>query len=151
MNIGQEGSLFAPKVNFGPPTFGPLLLPVTLGEPEIIVVEDDTSMSQAIERLLSAAGLKSRSFPSAEDLLASGASPGAAMLILDIQLPGISGLELHRLLLTAPVAPPVIFITAHDRSNHRDLARQAGAVAYFTKPFAGSELIQEIRRHLPAA
>ncbi|MES2467459.1 MAG: response regulator [Verrucomicrobiota bacterium] len=118
---------------------------------EIIVVDDDASMSQAIGRLLSAVGWKSRSFASAEALLASGASAGATVLIFDIHLPGMSGLELHRQLTAGGPVAPVIFITAQDRAETRDLARQSGAAAYFTKPFAGRELIQAIRHHLPAA
>lgn len=117
---------------------------------EIIVVDDDTGMSQAIERLLSAVGWKSRSFASAEDLLSSGASAGAAVLILDIQLPGISGWELFRQLKAGGPVAPVIFITAQDRPHTRDLARQSGAAAWFTKPFSGNELIQAIRDQLPA-
>ncbi len=118
---------------------------------EIIVVDDDTSMSQAIERLLAAAGWKSRSFASAEALLDSGAGRGAAVLILDIHLPGMSGLELYRRLSAAGNVPPAIFITARDRPDARDLVSGAGAAACFTKPFAGSDLIRAIRLRLPAA
>lgn len=121
------------------------------GDHDIIIVDDDPSMSQAIERLLAAVGWRARSFCSAEELLASGASAGAVVLILDIQLPGMSGLELHRQLAAAGAVPPVIFITAQDRPDSRELARQSGATAWFTKPFAGSELIEAIRQHLPAA
>lgn len=121
------------------------------GEGAIIVVDDDVSMSQAIERLLAAVGWRIRLFASAEKLLESGASASAALLILDVQLPGMTGFELHRQLMAVGAAPPVIFITAQDRPANRELARQAGAVAYFTKPFAGSELIQVILQHLPAA
>jgi FixJ family two-component response regulator len=118
---------------------------------DIIVVDDDVSMSQAIERLLAAAGLKSHTFGSAEALLASGEAADAALLILDIQLPGISGLELHRQLIAAGISPPVIFITAQDRPETRRMAIHSGASAYLTKPFNGSELIGAIRVHLPAA
>lgn len=117
---------------------------------EIIVVDDDMGMSQAIERLLAAAGWKVRSFGSAEALLASGAEFGAAVLILDLQLPGISGLTLFNLLTAKGHVPPVIFITAQDRPDTRNLARRCGAAGYFTKPFSGSELIQAVRELLPA-
>ncbi|RYD31351.1 MAG: response regulator [Verrucomicrobiaceae bacterium] len=120
------------------------------GDYEIIVVDDDVSMSLAIERLLSAAGWSVRSFVSAEALLEDGNFAGAAVLILDIQLPGISGLELHRQISAGGGLTPVIFITALDGADTREQAVQAGGVI-FTKPFDGSELIQEIRRHLPAA
>lgn len=121
------------------------------GGGEIIVVDDDMSMSQAVERLLAAAGWPSRSFASAEDFLASDAVARASVLILDIQLPGISGLELFRQLKAAGGAPPVIFITARDQPDIRDQAREAGAAACFIKPFDGNQLIQTIRHHLPAA
>lgn len=121
------------------------------GDCEIIVVDDDMSMSLAIERLLSAAGWSVRSFASAEELLADGDVVSAAVMILDIQLPGISGLELHRQLSAAGGVPPVIFITALDRAETREQVRLAGASAIFIKPFDGSELIRAIRRHLPAA
>lgn len=117
---------------------------------EIIVVDDDVSMSQAIERLLAAAGWQVRTFNSAEALLASGAAAHAAILILDLQLPGISGFELHRQLVAAGIAAPVIFITAQDRPANQDGIRRAGAAGYFTKPFVGSELIQAICDQLPA-
>jgi FixJ family two-component response regulator len=118
------------------------------GGGEIIVVDDDVSMSQAIERLLAAVGWKARTFPSAEALLESGMAASAAVLILDIQLPGMSGLELQRQLSAVGGAPPVIFMTGQDRPNTREQALQSGAAAYFTKPFVGNELIQVIRRYL---
>lgn len=119
-------------------------------EGEIIVVDDDMSMSQAIERLLAAAGWTVRTFGTAEELLASGEAASATLLILDVQLPGRSAFDLHRQLIAEGVAPPVIFITGQDRPTTRDSARQAGAIAYFTKPFSGSELIQVIRQQLSA-
>jgi FixJ family two-component response regulator len=122
------------------------------GEHEIIVVEDDSSMSQAIERLLAAAGWRVRMFATAEALLESGASEGASVLVFDIKLPGMSGLELHRKLLARGPVPPVIFMTAQeDWATLRDLANRAGAAAYFTKPFGGTELLQAIREQIPAA
>lgn len=117
---------------------------------EIIVVDDDVSMSLAIERLLAAAGWTVRVFGSAEELLADGDFSEAAALILDIQLPGMSGVELYRKLRTEGSLPPVIFITAQDRADIREMVRETGAVAFFTKPFDGSELIQVIRSHQPA-
>jgi FixJ family two-component response regulator len=124
---------------------------MTSGGREIIVVDDDMSMSQAIDRLLAAAGLPARCVAAAEALLASGAAAGAAVLIFDIQLPGMSGLDLYRELAAGGHPPPVIFITGEDRQNARNQAIESGAVAYFTKPFAGHELLRAIRQYLPAA
>ncbi|MES2708023.1 MAG: response regulator [Verrucomicrobiota bacterium] len=117
----------------------------------ILVVDDDSSMSQAIERLLAAAGWRARSFASAEELLMSGMAAGATLLIVDLQLPGMTGLELIARLAAGGPVPPVIIITAQDRPGTRELVRKSGAAACLTKPFAGQDLIQAVRRHLPAA
>jgi FixJ family two-component response regulator len=122
---------------------------MTPGGCEIIVVDDDVSMSLAIERLLAAAGWTVRTYGSAEDLLADGNFSSAAVLVLDIQLPGMSGLELYRQLRTEGGVPPVIFITAQDRADIRGMVRETGRTSFFTKPFDGTELIQAIRHHLP--
>ena len=111
----------------------------------IVVVEDDSGMSKAIERLLRAAGFQSMSFASAEELLQTQAAESAACLILDIHLPGLSGLELSRLLTTSGHARPVIFITGQDEASLRDEARRLGCIAYFRKPFEGSALLEAIR------
>ena len=118
---------------------------------EIIVVDDDTSMGLAIERLLSAAGWRVCRYVSGEELLLATGHHGASAMALDINLPGISGLDLHRKLKAGGVATPVFFITGQEREDTRDLVRAAGAAGYFTKPFDGAELIREIRRHLSVA
>jgi len=124
---------------------------MSAGQHEIIVVDDDDGMSRAIERLLGTAGWRVCSFPSGEALLASGMFREAAVLVIDIHLPGISGLELHRQLLAQGGKAPVIFVTGQDRPRISDLIRRTGAAGYFTKPFAGNELIDAIGRHVPAA
>ena len=111
----------------------------------IVVVEDDAGMKKAIERLLRAAGFHPVSFVSAEELLQTEAADSAACLVLDIHLPGLSGLELGRLLVTSGRAKPVIFITAQDEVPLRDEARRLGC-AYFRKPFEGKELLEAIRQ-----
>ena len=120
-------------------------------EQSIIIVEDDAAMRKAIERLLRAAGFHSvQTFPSAEDLLATHAAEIAGCLVLDIHLPGISGMDLRRRLTTAGHEPPVIFITAHDEPSLRDEAEMLGCVGYFRKPFEGTQLLDVIRRALDA-
>ena len=111
----------------------------------VVVVEDDAGMSKAIERLLRAAGFQSVSFASAEELLQTEAAESAACLVLDIHLPGLSGLELGRLLITSGRAGPIIFITAQDEALLRDEAQRLGC-AYFRKPFEGKALLEAIRR-----
>jgi FixJ family two-component response regulator len=110
----------------------------------IVVVEDDAGMSKAIARLLRAAGFQPVSFASAEELLQTEAADSAACLVLDIHLPGLSGIELGRLLVTSGRPKPVIFITGQDEPSLRDEARSLGC-AYFRKPFEGKALLEAIR------
>ena len=111
----------------------------------IIVVEDDSAMSNAIQRLLRAAGFQSLSFASAEELLQTEAADSAACLVLDIHLPGMSGLELGRLLVTSGRAKAIVFITGQDQAHLQDEARRLGC-AYFRKPFEGSMFLAAIRQ-----
>ena len=111
----------------------------------IVVVEDDAAMSKAIERLLRAAGFQSNFFASAEELLQTDAVNSADCLVLDIHLPGISGLELGRRLVTSNRPKPVIFITGQDEAFLRNEAQRLGCV-YLRKPFQGKELLEAIRR-----
>jgi len=110
----------------------------------IVVVEDDAGMKKAIERLLRAAGFQSVSFASAEELLQTEAVDSAACLVLDIHLPGLSGLELGRVLIESGRAKPIIFITGQDEPSLRDEARRVGC-GYFRKPFEGKALLEAIR------
>jgi FixJ family two-component response regulator len=110
----------------------------------IVVVEDDTGMNQAIERLVNAAGYRAVTFSSAEELLEAGAATNAACLILDVHLPGLSGFQLWRRLEEERVTPPVIFVTAYDDPASQAQARAAGALGYLTKPFAGQNLLKAI-------
>ena len=111
----------------------------------IVIVEDDAGMSKAIQRLLRAAGFQSVSFASAEDLLQTMAADAAACLVLDIHLPGLSGLELARLLIGSGRAKPIIFITGQDEPSLRDEALRLGCIDCFRKPFEGSALLKAIR------
>jgi FixJ family two-component response regulator len=111
----------------------------------IVVVEDDAGMKKAIERLLRAAGFQPVSFASAEELLQTEAADSATCLVLDIHLPGLSGLELGRLLITSGRPKPLIFITGQDEASLREEAQRIGC-AYFRKPFEGKALLEAIRR-----
>jgi FixJ family two-component response regulator len=110
----------------------------------IVVVEDDPGMSKAILRLLRAAGFRGVSFGSAEELLQTATADSAACLVLDIHLPGISGLELGRLLVASGRAKALIFITAQDEAAVREEAQRLGC-GYFRKPFEGKALLDAIR------
>jgi FixJ family two-component response regulator len=120
------------------------------GNHQIVVVDDDTSMCQAIGRLLMTAGWHALIFPTAEDFIASPSYDRSDLLILDMELPGISGLELKYRMSNAGIQIPVIFITGHDHPFLRTQAEDAGCTAYFTKPFHGDQMIATIKRHLPA-
>jgi FixJ family two-component response regulator len=120
----------------------------------IVVVEDDPAMGKALGRLLGAAGFSVSSFASAEALLESGTAKDSACLVVDIHLPGISGLELRRRLVEAGSRARVIFITAYEDDQIREAAIRSGADGFFTKPFQGRQLIEVLRSVLrghPAA
>jgi FixJ family two-component response regulator len=117
----------------------------------VIVVEDDDSMREAIERLLHAAGFETAAYASAEALLGAGADPGAACVISDLKLPAMSGLELLTELRARGGWPPVIVVTAHDAPGVREEAAQHGAAAYLAKPFLGSALLGAIENVVESA
>jgi FixJ family two-component response regulator len=117
----------------------------------IVVVEDDASMSHAIDRILRLAGFAPQTFDSAEKMLESGAAAGAACLVFDVHLPDITGFELRERMASAGKQPPVIFITAYDEPESRSQAERAGAAAYLLKPFSGHDLIAAVRRAVAAA
>ena len=112
----------------------------------VAVVDDDESLCRAFGRLLRAAGIQPITYPSAEAFLADKKHPQFDCLVLDIQLGGMSGIELSRRLTTEGGHTPVIFITAHDNPNGRVEAEAAGGVAYFRKSDSGADIVEAIRR-----
>jgi FixJ family two-component response regulator len=114
----------------------------------VVVVEDDAGLRTALEKVLSAGGHSPRMFESAEALLASGVAAGAGCLVLDIRLPGMSGVELYRELAARGDAPPVIFMTAYDDPAVRLETERLGAAAYLVKPFRGRELVDAVSETL---
>lgn len=107
----------------------------------IIVVDDDAGMCQAIERLFHAAGWKVRTFPSAEELLESDAIQEACGFVLDIHLPGLSGIQLNERLRAEGILSPVVMITAYDGESITEGVKRSGVAGFLTKPFSGCELI----------
>ncbi len=105
-------------------------------------------MREALERVLNAAGLEARTYGSAEAFLESQAADEIGCLVLDIHLPGASGIDLQRRLREGGRARPVIFITAHDLPHWRREAAELGAVAFLTKPFEGRLLLGAVRKAL---
>jgi FixJ family two-component response regulator len=114
----------------------------------IVVVEDDASMSQAIERILRAGGYNVVVFDSAELALQGGAMTLPDCLVLDIRLPGISGFELYRRLIQYGSRVPVIFVTAHDDPALRKESENLGASSFLQKPFSGRVLLDAVTQAL---
>jgi FixJ family two-component response regulator len=112
----------------------------------VAVVDDDENLCRSLVRLLRASEIQSVTYHSAEALLADRKHPQFDCLVLDIQLGGISGIELHRQLAAAGSKTPVIYLTAHDEPEAREEAEAAGCVAYFRKTDPGEMIIQAIRR-----
>jgi DNA-binding response OmpR family regulator len=119
-----------------------------LGVLRIVVVEDNYSMSQAIERVLRAGGFSPILFDSAEDALEAGIASLADCLVLDITLPGMSGFDLYEELILRGDIPPAIFITAHDDASFRERAARLGASSYHPKPFFGRTLLAAVNQAL---
>ena len=118
-----------------------------MSEPEsiVFVVDDDPSVRSAIKRLIVCVGLQVELFESAQEFLASKLPNVPSCLVLDVRLPGISGLALHRHLAEANVQIPIIFITAHGDVPMTVRAMKAGAVEFLTKPFHDQDLLDAIQ------
>lgn len=114
----------------------------------VAVVDDDRSMLAGVERLLNAYGYATKVFASAEAFLDPGARTDADCLLVDIDLGGMSGIELRRRLAACGRAVPTIFMTALDDDATRASALQAGCIAYLLKPFLGRSLIDAVETAL---
>jgi FixJ family two-component response regulator len=114
----------------------------------VAIVDDDDLMRNALQGLLRAVGLRSRTFASAEEFLNSGQQHETACLIADIRMPGISGLELQARLNAEHCRIPTIFITAHGDSQMRMQALRSGAVEFLTKPFDDEALLESVQAAL---
>ncbi len=117
-----------------------------MSEPEsiVFVVDDDPSVRCAVERLIGTVGLQVQLFGSAQEFLASKLPSVPSCLVLDVRLPGISGLALQRQLAEANVKIPIIFITAHSDVPMTVRAMKAGAVEFLPKPFHDQDLLDAI-------
>ena len=117
--------------------------------PQVAVVDDDESVRESLPDLLRELGYAARAFSSAEEFLASDCIPDTRCLILDISMPGMSGLELHRELLLQGHTIPVIFITALTGKSLPGSLLQQGTVACLIKPFSEQELRGALTAALP--
>ena len=114
--------------------------------PLVEVVDDDIAVRDSLQSLIRSVGLEVKVFASAEEYLNSAHARRADCLILDVRLPGMSGIELHRHVLADSRKVPAIFITAHGSDDHaRSVARSDWTVAYLTKPFDEDELLDAVQ------
>jgi FixJ family two-component response regulator len=114
----------------------------------ISIVDDDESIRRTTTFLIESFGFRATAFESAENFLKSGQLHNTSCLIVDVQMPGMNGLELQSELAAAGYDIPIIFITAYDNKASRQQAMQAGAAAFLGKPFGDEELLQTIRSAL---
>jgi FixJ family two-component response regulator len=110
----------------------------------VVIVEDDSSIRRAMERMLRLSGLAAVFFSSGEELLEARLPDSARVLIIDVQLPGMNGFALRERLRDNGWLPPVIFMTAFDDEPTRERARNAGACGFLSKPFTGDALLAAI-------
>jgi RNA polymerase sigma factor (sigma-70 family) len=116
--------------------------------PVIFIIDDDPGVRAATQRVLKSVGLRSEGFATAQDFLQRPPFDGPSCLILDVRLPGISGLDLQRKLIEARVQIPIIFITAHGDIPMSVKAMKSGAVEFLTKPFRHQDLLDAIHQAL---
>src|SRR5262244_919771 len=119
--------------------------------PLIAVVDDDASMRGALRRLLRSVGYRAAAFASAEEFLQAAQLQDTACVIVDVRMPGMSGLELQQHLATIQCPVPLIFITAHGDAEARARALRAGAVDFLYKPFRDEALLGAIRSALQSS
>src|SRR5262245_34330549 len=112
--------------------------------PSVLIVDDDAEFRDSVGRLLRTVGLHTREFSSVSDFLKADPPDGPSCLVLDVRMPGRSGLELQRDLATTNRQVPIIFITAHADIPMTVQAMKGGAIEFLTKPFRDQDLIEAI-------
>jgi FixJ family two-component response regulator len=117
----------------------------------IRIVDDDDSVRRALTRLVESMGMQAESFASPDQILTREPDERVRCLLLDVQLPGMDGFELHRRIVAEGQAAPVIFITAHPHETARAKAKEADAVAFLEKPFDDETLLEALDAALARA
>ena len=118
------------------------------GEPVVLVVDDDKSMREALEGLFRSVGLRVNAFGSTSELMRSTLPNVPSCLVLDVRLPGVSGLDFQADLAAAGIYIPIVFMTGHGDIPMSVQAMKAGAVDFLTKPFRHQEMIHAVNRAL---
>ena len=120
----------------------------TQDEPTVFIVDDDIDVRESLQELLESVGLHSQSFGTAQEFLSSARKDASSCLILDVRLPGISGLDLQHELKKGNVSIPIIFLTAYADVPMSVKAMKSGAVEFLTKPFRQQDLLDAVQRSL---
>jgi FixJ family two-component response regulator len=116
--------------------------------PSVLIIDDDPEFRDSVGRLLRSVGLQTQQFSSVSDFLNADLSDGPTCLVLDIRMPGGSGLELQRDLARANRQVPIIFITAHGDIPMTVQAMKGGAIEFLTKPFRDQDLLDAVEAGL---
>ena len=118
------------------------------GAPTVFIIDDDAAVRESVQDLLESVGLRSESFGTAEEFLRCKRPDGPSCLVLDVRLPGVSGLDFQRRLADAGVQIPIIFVTGYGDIPMTVKAMKSGAVEFLAKPFQDRELLDAIHQAL---
>jgi len=118
------------------------------GTPTVIIIDDDDRMRAAMQRLLKSIGLNTKSFATPQDFLQQKLPDGPSCLVLDVRLPGMSGLDVQQRMNEKGVHIPIIFITSHGDIPMTVKAMKSGAVDFLTKPWRDQDLVDAIQQAL---
>jgi FixJ family two-component response regulator len=113
-------------------------------EPVIAIVDDDPSAREGLQSLIESAGWMTETFASAQEFLARPGAKAPSCLVLDLQMPGLSGLDLQKRMAEVGLEVPIVFLTGHGNIPASVQAMKAGAVEFLTKPFDEEKLVQAI-------
>jgi FixJ family two-component response regulator len=119
---------------------------MSAAEPIVFVVDDDEAIREATASLLASVGLRVQTFTTAKEFLRHPRPAAPACLVLDVRLPGLSGLDLQRELIGAGITIPIIFVSGHGDVPMSVQAMKAGAVEFLTKPFRDQQLLDAIEQ-----
>ena len=117
-------------------------------DPLIFIVDDDASVREAVSNLLESVGFRTQVFPSTEEFQSAARPEVPSCLLLDVRLPGVSGLEFQEMLAQAGISIPIIFITAHGDVPMTSRAMKGGAIDFLMKPFQKEDLLEAIHQGL---
>jgi FixJ family two-component response regulator len=118
---------------------------MTDAQPSVVVIDDDPDIREALRSLLQSVGLQGRAFASVPEFMKSGCPEAPTCLVLDVRLPGRSGLDFQRDLSAAKIDLPIIFITAHADVLMSVQAMKGGAIEFLTKPIRDQDLLDAIQ------